>query len=66
MRPIAGDYIYEYEKYNYPGKQFQARHGLRPKNQCHNLLDYRARYACYRTDPALQELHRRLPMVAIW
>ncbi|GAB4817815.1 hypothetical protein N2152v2_004861 [Parachlorella kessleri] len=62
----CGDYIYEYEKYNYPGRQFQARHGLRPKNQCHTLLDYRARYACYRTDPALQELHRRLPMVAIW
>ncbi|EFN53116.1 hypothetical protein CHLNCDRAFT_137467 [Chlorella variabilis] len=68
----CGDYIYEarrqppYEKYNYPAKQFQARHGLRPKHRLKELGDYRERYACYRTDPALQEMHRRVPMIAAW
>lgn len=61
----AGDYIYEYEKGEYPQKWQQARHGLRPKGRCTSLADFRARYACYRRDPALQELHRRLPMIAV-
>ena len=30
------------------------------------LDSYRQRYASYRVDPALQELHRRFPMIAIW
>ena len=62
----AGDYIYEYEKYNYPDRMMQARHGLRPMNRCSSLEDYRQRYACHRRDPALQELHRKLPMIAVW
>jgi alkaline phosphatase D len=28
--------------------------------------DYRQRYASYRADPALQALHARFPMIAIW
>lgn len=43
-----------------------ARHGLRPKHRCSSLADYRQRYACHRRDPALQELHRKLPMIAVW
>ncbi len=30
------------------------------------LDDYRQRYASYRVDPALQELHRLFPMISIW
>ncbi|KAI3430585.1 hypothetical protein D9Q98_005178 [Chlorella vulgaris] len=62
----CGDYIYEYSKGYYPGKQFQARHGLRPKHKLKSLEDYRQRYACHRTDKGLQELHRRVPMIAVW
>ncbi|KAL4430904.1 hypothetical protein ABPG75_006160 [Micractinium tetrahymenae] len=62
----CGDYIYEYQKYEYPGRRFVARHGLRPKHYCTSLQDYRQRYACYRTDPALQELHRRVPFIAVY
>lgn len=54
-----------YEKGEDPERWQAARHGLRPKGRCATLADYRARYACYRRDPALQELHRRLPMVAV-
>lgn len=62
----CGDYCYEYEKGMYPSPRFVARHGLRPKHRCTSLQDYRQRYACYRTDPALQELHRRVPFIAVW
>src|SRR5918999_2231072 len=31
-----------------------------------SLADYRAKYALYRSDRALRELHARYPMVAIW
>ncbi|PRW58605.1 alkaline phosphatase isoform A [Chlorella sorokiniana] len=63
----CGDYIYEYGKGAYPERRFQARHGLRrPKHQCKTLEDFRRRYACYRTDAALQELHRRVPWVCVW
>jgi alkaline phosphatase D len=30
------------------------------------LADYRAKYALYRSDRALRELHARFPMVAVW
>ncbi|KAL4426377.1 hypothetical protein ABPG77_004671 [Micractinium sp. CCAP 211/92] len=62
----CGDYCYEYEKRFYPSARFMARHGLRPKHRCTSLQDYRQRYACYRTDPALQELHRRVPFIAVY
>ncbi|KAI7841597.1 hypothetical protein COHA_004767 [Chlorella ohadii] len=55
-----------YGKGYYPECRFQARHGLRPKHQCKTLDDFRQRYACYRTDPDLQELHRRFPWVCVW
>jgi alkaline phosphatase D len=31
-----------------------------------SLADYRLRFACYRADPDLQQLHRKAPMVALW
>ncbi|KAI3433607.1 hypothetical protein D9Q98_003416 [Chlorella vulgaris] len=62
----AGDYIYEYPPGEYPSSGLTARGGLLPKHKCKTLEDYRLRYACYRTDKALQELHRKVPMVAVW
>lgn len=53
-----GDYIYETE-----GK---GEHRMEPDRVCVALEDYRARYAQVRRDPALQALHARHPMVAIW
>ena len=56
-----GDYIYEAE----------ARHEKwtrvhQPRGRCLTLPDYRARHGQYRTDPDLQALHARHPMVAVW
>jgi hypothetical protein len=56
----------QYPKYEYPSKPLLARHGLRPKGWTNTLPEFRERYACYRRDPDLQELHRLVPMVAIW
>ncbi len=55
-----GDYIYEYGAS--PGHIRQVE----PTHEIVELDDYRLRYATYRTDPDLQELHRQHPMVAVW
>jgi alkaline phosphatase D len=34
--------------------------------EARTLKDYRAKYALYRTDPALRRMHSRLPMITIW
>uniref|UniRef100_A0A1D2A9Z6 Phospholipase D n=2 Tax=Auxenochlorella protothecoides TaxID=3075 RepID=A0A1D2A9Z6_AUXPR len=62
----GGDYIYEYEPGFYPDPPFVGRGGLKPEHRLKTLDDYRERYACYRTDPDLQELHRKVPMIAVW
>ena len=54
-----GDYIYE----------GGAQDGVRPETPAHELLslaDYRQRYATLRTDPDLQALHARHPMIWVW
>ncbi|HEX2193177.1 MAG TPA: alkaline phosphatase D family protein [Acidimicrobiales bacterium] len=56
-----GDYIYE----NGDGWEEVGR-VHQPPHRCRTLADYRSRHAQYRTDPDLQELHRRHPMVAVW
>jgi alkaline phosphatase D len=60
-----GDYIYEYEQGKYASKKLKDRKHL-PNKEIVTLEDYRSRYAQYRLDPDLQELHRRLPFVSIW
>lgn len=62
-----GDYIYEYQRGAYPSAA-QALEGrtVEPPHELLALDDYRQRYASYRIDPALQELHRNFPMIAIW
>ncbi|MFZ4111175.1 MAG: alkaline phosphatase D family protein [Polymorphobacter sp.] len=62
-----GDYLYEYARGIYPstGETLPGRE-IEPANEMVRLDDYRQRYASYRVDSALQELHRLFPMVSIW
>ena len=74
-----GDYIYEYGPTGYqtPGLALgrnsvgqtvtQPRiDQLSPRNEIVTLADYRQRYALYRSDPDLQELHRKNPWITVW
>lgn len=54
-----GDYIYE------GGKQDKVRPAV-PPVEVRTLDEYRARYASYRLDANLAELHRRHPMIWVW
>ena len=56
-----GDYIYEAEAKH---ERWTRLH--RPRGRCLTLPDYRARHAQYKTDPDLQALHARHPMLAVW
>jgi alkaline phosphatase D len=56
-----GDYIYEDETRSGRGPR---RH--HPRGRMTTLAGYRARHAQYKTDPDLQRLHARHPMVAVW
>lgn len=60
-----GDYIYEYKAGSYPEVVMPGREIL-PVDELLMIDDYRQRYASYRADPALQALHARYPMIAIW
>ena len=63
----VGDYIYEYARGTYPSDiDAMAGRIIEPANEMIALDDYRQRYASYRVDPGLQELHRLYPMIAIW
>ncbi|MBX3232078.1 MAG: alkaline phosphatase D family protein [Labilithrix sp.] len=56
-----GDYLYEYADGAYGSvRRSEPRHALQ------TLADYRARYAQYRRDRDLQEVHRQHPFVCIW
>ncbi|MGP4042732.1 alkaline phosphatase D family protein [Streptomyces sp. 2A115] len=60
-----GDYIYEY-----PTGEYAARGTVvRPHAPAHEILtlaDYRTRHGRYKTDPDLQALHHKAPVIAIW
>lgn len=62
-----GDYFYEYQRGTYPTLQ-EALPGrvILPEGTTVHTADYRLRFASYRADPDLQELHRRFPMIAQW
>jgi alkaline phosphatase D len=55
----VGDYIYEYGA---------ATDAARPHvgDETQTLVDYRNRYAQYRLDPDLQEVHARFPFIVTW
>lgn len=62
-----GDYLYEYKRGTYPSvNEAMAGREIEGAGEMLDLDSYRQRYASYRVDPALQELHRRFPMIAIW
>ncbi|WP_165768628.1 alkaline phosphatase D family protein [Sandarakinorhabdus cyanobacteriorum] len=60
-----GDYIYEYMVGVYPSVVMPGREIL-PADEIIIIDDYRQRYASYRADLALQAIHARFPMIAIW
>lgn len=62
-----GDYLYEYAAGGYASQDAQALDRVvEPTHAILNLDDYRRRYAQYRTDPDLKQLHASMPMIAIW
>ncbi|MGB3469316.1 MAG: alkaline phosphatase D family protein [Erythrobacter sp.] len=62
-----GDYIYETDLERSDALEGLAdARGIAPPHELVSLADYRLRYASYRADPALQELHRRYPMISLW
>jgi len=56
-----GDYIYEYGTGEYGDVRTYE-----PAHEIVSLSDYRQRYAQYRRDPDLQEVHRQLPFICVW
>ncbi|MGW1803917.1 alkaline phosphatase D family protein [Streptomyces sp. NPDC002078] len=60
-----GDYIYEYKSGEYAARGTVVRPHA-PVNEIITLADYRIRHAQYKTDPDLQALHLKAPVVAIW
>ena len=61
----VGDYIYEFENGIY-GDGSGLLRIPEPRKEAVTLSDYRVRYATYRSDPDLQEAHRRHPFIAVW
>jgi alkaline phosphatase D len=68
---FLGDWIYEYGDDYYPTTDKppfddQARDGLVPPNEVYTVADYRLRHQNAKSDRALQEMQRRVPLIAIW
>ena len=61
----VGDYIYEFENGRYGAGNSMGRIPD-PPGEAVTLSDYRRRYAGYRTDADLQEVHRQHPFIAVW
>jgi len=61
-----GDYLYEYASGQYADNSARNNRQDKPGGACVTLADYRARYANYRSDPDLKELHRIMPWITIW
>ncbi len=59
-----GDYLYEYGPGGYDQPGFERVAQIDPPHETLTLADYRLRYACYRTDPDLQALHRAFAVIA--
>jgi len=60
-----GDYIYEFANGRYGDGTQTGRVPERP-GEASTLEDYRDRYATYRSDIDLQEVHRLHPFIAVW
>jgi len=63
----TGDYIYESPTDRSDAlATLAAALAIEPGGEAVSLADYRLRYASYRADPGLQELHRRFPFIVMW
>ncbi|MGW1723726.1 alkaline phosphatase D family protein [Streptomyces sp. NPDC002306] len=60
-----GDYIYEYGTGEYGTRGTVVRQ-TSPAHEILSLADYRTRHGKYKTDPDLQSLHHKAPVIAIW
>ncbi|KUM82068.1 alkaline phosphatase D family protein [Streptomyces sp. ISL-22] len=60
-----GDYIYEYGTGQYGTRGTVVRRTA-PTHEILTLADYRVRHGTYKTDPDLQALHAKAPVIAIW
>jgi alkaline phosphatase D len=60
-----GDYIYEYGSGQYGTRGTVVRPHA-PAHEILTLADYRTRHGRYKSDPDLQALHAKAPVVAIW
>ncbi|WP_324783709.1 alkaline phosphatase D family protein [Streptomyces sp. H51] len=60
-----GDYIYEYGTGDYGTRGTVVRPHA-PAHEILTLADYRTRHGRYKTDPDLQALHHKAPVIAIW
>jgi alkaline phosphatase D len=60
-----GDYIYESAEGVFGDGSAIGRAPL-PLGEAATLAAYRLRYAVYRSDPDLQEAHRRHPFIVVW
>jgi alkaline phosphatase D len=61
-----GDYIYEDGVRRGPNAIDTLKRRTFPEYDAYDLVSYRQRYAWYRLDPSLRELHQQFPMVVIW
>ncbi|MCA9620371.1 MAG: alkaline phosphatase D family protein [Myxococcales bacterium] len=61
-----GDYIYEYGDGSYGDPQLGDARAYDPPHEIVTLEDYRRRYAHYRSDADLQEVHRQHPFITVW
>jgi alkaline phosphatase D len=61
-----GDYLYEYKLGVYSDPELAGKRDVVPTHEIVALNDYRQRYALYRSDPDLQEVHRQHPFITVW
>ncbi|SFM33709.1 alkaline phosphatase D family protein [Marinobacter zhejiangensis] len=64
-----GDYIYEYDGNGYATEDAEALGRTLPADnntELLTLMDYRKRYALYRSDGDLQSLHAKVPFITVW
>ncbi|REL34248.1 alkaline phosphatase D family protein [Thalassotalea euphylliae] len=64
-----GDYIYEYGDGGFATENAEAIGRALPADnntECITLEDYRKRYALYRSDTSLQQLHQQVPFITVW
>ena len=63
----TGDYIYESPTDRSDAlAELALKRDIQPRGEAVTIADYRQRYASYRADIGLADLHRRYPMIAMW